>query len=112
MGPLFIFNLQIKERGQSYTYMLNCYNIIHQHNSLIHTLPHTYLSNQALAAPQQVSPSLLPSQSRLSLFTYHVRMDALQLPIDSLAWLFLAQILLLIVAPTQTLINHIDTHHG
>ncbi len=67
-----------------------------------------------MAAPQLRSPSLLSSQSRLSCFTHHMGQDAQQLPINSLAWGFsawLAQILLLITAQTQTLINHTDTHH-
>jgi hypothetical protein len=33
----FIFNLRIKKEDQSHTCMLNCYNVIHESNSLIHT---------------------------------------------------------------------------
>jgi hypothetical protein len=87
------------------------FNDMHQHVSPIHALLHTYLlSSLALVAPHRISPSLLSSQSRLSLFTHQMGLNALQLPIISLAWL--AQISLLIVIPTQTLINHKDTYHG
>jgi hypothetical protein len=72
MDVWFIFNLQIKEKGQSYRYMLKLLQHYSLCNSLIGIVPHTYLSSQALAAPQQMSPSLLPFQSRLSLFTHHV----------------------------------------
>ncbi len=98
-------------KGQSQAYILNCCNDMHQHDSYIHTLFHTYLSSVALerAAPQRMSLSLLSSQSRQSLFTHHMGWDAQQLPIDSLAWPFflawLAQISLLIAIPTRTLIK-------
>jgi hypothetical protein len=64
---------------------------MHQHDSYIHTLFHTYLNSLALpgAAPQRMSLSLLSTQSRLSLFTHHMGWDAKQLPIDSLAWPFI-----------------------
>jgi hypothetical protein len=62
-----------------------------------------------------MSPSLLLSQSRLNLSSPHEIGRATTFHANGLAWLFLAwlgQILLLIKVPTQTLKNHIDTHHG
>ncbi len=50
----------------------HCDSILHKHDSLIHIPFHTYLSSLALAALQQMSPSLLSFQSRLSLFTHHM----------------------------------------
>jgi hypothetical protein len=84
--------------------MLNCYNITHYQNSSIHTLLHTYLSSQALAAPQRMIPSLLSSQSKLSCFhpPHGIGRLAASHWLLGLAWLFsacLTHILLLIAAP-------------
>jgi hypothetical protein len=50
----------------------------------------SYLSSQALAAPQQMSPSLLLSQSRLNLFTHHMRYCRTPNSFPSMTWLGLA----------------------
>jgi hypothetical protein len=57
------------------------------HNSLIHIPLHTYLSSQALAALQQMSPPLLSSQGRLSCFTYQLGRDTVGRLAASHQWL-------------------------
>ncbi len=80
-----------KKQGQSHIYsQLLCSLLINQKVCfLTHiTVLNTNLSSQMLSALQQMSPSLLLSQSRLSLLTHNVKQYARQLPTDGLAWLF------------------------
>jgi hypothetical protein len=66
----FIFNLQMK-RKRSVTCACSAVIMLFINtNSLLHTLPHTYLSSQALAAANEYTLAL--SQSKLSLFTQHM----------------------------------------
>jgi hypothetical protein len=74
---MVFYNLQIEKRV-NYTYTYSAVKIViykHKIHSS-HVLFHTYISSKVLAALQQMSPSLLHSQSRLSLFTHHVGQDA------------------------------------
>jgi hypothetical protein len=79
---------------------------------LTHYFIHTRATKRYLAL-QRMGPSLLLSQSRLSLFTHHMGWDAQQLPHQwlGLAILMACQDLAADKVSAQTLINHIDTHH-
>jgi hypothetical protein len=70
------FNLRIKKIGLVIGTHIHCYSILHPQDSLIHIPFHAYLSSPALATLQGMSPSLLSSQRRLSLFTHYMGHDA------------------------------------
>jgi hypothetical protein len=83
----FIFNLRIKKMGSiTYIHIMTVISLFTSTRFVpSHTLLYTNLSNQGLAAPQQMSPSLHLSQSILSLFTRHMGRKPHIFP--SMAWL-------------------------